>query len=54
MIDMLKKTKYKYELVYKDLEGVSGWKKLVIQALKKTGIHYTVFLKQLMFVIEKK
>ncbi len=54
VIDILDKTKYKYELVYKDTSNISVPKKLIIVGLKKLGIHYTVFLKQLIFVIEKK
>lgn len=54
VVRMLKKTNYKYELVYKDLKGVSGLKKFIISILKKFNIHYTIFLKQLMFIIEKK
>jgi hypothetical protein len=40
--------------VYKDLTGVSGVKKIVAVLLRKLGIHYTIFLKQLIFIIEKK
>lgn len=54
ILKMLKKTNYKYELLYKDLAGTSSFKKILILALKKLNIHYTAFLKQLIFVIEKK
>ena len=54
ILRMLKKTNYKYELLYKDLGGVHSLKKLLILMLKKLNIHYTIFLRQLMFIIEKK
>lgn len=53
ILKMLKKTNYKYELVYKDLTGMRGLKKRLILLLKKLNIHYTAFLKQLIFIIEK-
>jgi ubiquinone/menaquinone biosynthesis C-methylase UbiE len=54
IMHMLKKTNSKYELIYKDTSAMSGMKKFLMSALKKCNIHYTAFLKQLMFVIEKK
>jgi len=54
ILKMLKKTNYKYGLVYKELDKTSGMKKTLILALKKLNIHYTALLKQLMFIIEKK
>lgn len=50
----LKNSKYKYELVYKDVSQISGFKKVFVTFFKKLNIHYTIFLKQLIFVIEKK
>ena len=50
----LKNSKYKYELVYKDISQISGFKKVFVTFFKKLNIHYTIFLKQLIFVIEKK
>jgi len=54
VINMLKKSDYKYKLIYKNFNQISGFKKIIILALKKLNIHYTIFLKQLIFVIEKK
>lgn len=54
VMKMLKKTNYKYELLYKDVAEMTGIKKFVAKTLKKFNIHYTVLLKQLMFVFEKK
>lgn len=54
IIGFLNKSKYKYELVYKDIEQISGFKKFLVMFLKKFNVHYTIFLKQLIFVIEKK
>lgn len=53
IVKMLKKAKYKYELVYKNPEEMYGIKKVIALILKKLNIHYTVFLRQLIFVIEK-
>jgi len=54
IIKMLKKSNFKYDLVYKDLSQISAIKKIIINTLKKLGVHYTIFLKQLIFIIEKK
>jgi ubiquinone/menaquinone biosynthesis C-methylase UbiE len=54
ILKMLRKTSYKYEIIYKDLSAVSVWKKNLILALKRFNIHYTAFLRQLIFIIEKK
>jgi len=54
ILKMLKKTSFKYNLVYKDLANTTGLKKTLILILKWLNIHYTAFLKQLIFVIEKK
>jgi len=54
VLKMLKKTDYKYEILYKDLSNVSVLKKSLILALKRFNIHYTAFLRQLIFIIEKK
>lgn len=54
IIRMLRKTDHKYEIVYKDLSNVSFLKKFIIFIFKKLNIHYTIFLKQLIFIIEKK
>jgi ubiquinone/menaquinone biosynthesis C-methylase UbiE len=54
IVKMLGKTGYRYELLYKKSDQTSAPKKFLISALKKLGIHYTVLLKQLIFVIEKK
>lgn len=51
---MLKKTGYKYELLYKDMDEMTGIKKIVASFLKKFNIHYTILLRQLMFILEKK
>jgi len=53
IIKMLKKTDFKYEIIYKNLSEVSGLKRFLILSLKKFNIHYTIFLKQLIFVIQK-
>jgi ubiquinone/menaquinone biosynthesis C-methylase UbiE len=53
VLKMVNKTCFKYNLIYKDAGEIKGFKKFVVSLLKKLGIHYTVFLKQLMFVIEK-
>ncbi len=54
IVYILKKTGVPYELVYKDMTQASGVKKFVARVLQKMNIHYTVFLKQLIFIIEKK
>lgn len=54
VLKMLQKTDYKYELIYKDLAKSSPLKKTLILILKKLNIHYTAFLRQLIFIIEKK
>ena len=53
VLKMLKKTNYRYELLYKNLDKISSFKKLLILILKRVSIHYTAFLKQLIFIIEK-
>lgn len=53
IIKMLNQSKHSYSLLYKDLNQMSGLKKLIILTLKKLNIHYTIFLKQLIFIIEK-
>lgn len=53
ILKMLRKTNYKYKIIYKDLSKISFIKKFLILGLKKANIHYTTFLRQLMFVIEK-
>jgi ubiquinone/menaquinone biosynthesis C-methylase UbiE len=54
VLKMLKRAGYEFELVYKDLASVSSLKKFLISVLKKFNIHYTAFLRQLIFIIEKK
>ena len=54
ILRMLKKANYKYELIYKNPEEMTGTKKTIALILKKLNIHYTVFLRQLIFIIEKK
>lgn len=54
VVKMLKKTGYKYEILYKEFDKKPSVKKTLILILKRLNIHYTVFLKQLIFVIEKK
>jgi len=54
IIKMLEKSLYAYKLHYKNMTGSSPIKKAVMIALKKINIHYTIFLKQLIFIIEKK
>jgi len=54
ILKMLKKTDYKYELVYKELDKTSKIKKTLILVLKKFNIHYTALLRQLIFVVQKK
>ncbi len=51
---MLKESDYKHEVLHKSLKEMAGAKRLVASALKKISIHYTVFLRQLIFIIEKK
>src|SRR5581483_11897881 len=51
IIDMLKKTGYKYRVLYK--ENSTGLKGVVVKILKKLGIHYTILLKQLTFILKK-
>ena len=53
ILKMLKKTNYKYELIYKNSEEMRGIKKVIALILKKLNIHYTVFLRQLIFIIER-
>jgi hypothetical protein len=53
-LKMLKKTDYKYELIYKESDKTFGIKKILILILKRLNIHYTALLKQLIFVVEKK
>lgn len=54
ILKMLNKTNYRYEVIYKDTSNLSSWKKFLILTLKRFNIHYTAFLKQLIFIIEKK
>lgn len=54
IVKMLKQTKYKYEVLYTNLSSTSILKRFLTKALKKLNIHYTIFLKQLIFIIEKK
>ncbi|TSC70627.1 MAG: methyl transferase [Parcubacteria group bacterium Gr01-1014_46] len=54
VLRMLRKTSYKFELLYSNLSKTTGIKKFLTLVLKKLNIHYTIFLKQLMFIIEKK
>src|SRR3989338_2358543 len=53
IVKMLNKTGYKYEILYKELGKGLGVKKTLILILKWLNIHYTAFLKQLIFIIEK-
>lgn len=53
ILKMLKKTNYSHELIYKELDKEFGIKKFLISMLKKLNIHYTVLLKQLIFIVEK-
>ncbi len=54
IVRFMKNTGYKYEILYKDLKNMKGLKRLIASILKKLGVHYTVFLRQLMFIVEKK
>lgn len=51
VIKMLKKSSVRHQILYK--EDMQSMKKLIASSLKKFNIHYTVLLKQLIFVIEK-
>ena len=54
ILKMLEKSEYKYELLYKNPTEMSGIKRTIAEVLKKFNIHYTAFLRQLIFIIEKK